>query len=68
MKCPYEGHECDCSGEVKERHRNTAYHYSAEDEAAGKPNPNLMVSCEAHYQIDYDRYQELWDDYYRGLL
>jgi|WetSurMetagenome_2_1015567.scaffolds.fasta_scaffold342441_3 hypothetical protein len=68
MKCPYEGYECDCAGEVKERHRNTAYHYSEEDKLAGKPDPNLMVSCEAHYQLDYDRYEELWQEYWKDRL
>lgn len=69
MKCTYrdiQEHTLDCKGEVKERHRNTAYPYSKEDKEAGKPDPNLMVSCEAHYQEDYDYYQELWDDYYRS--
>ena len=59
---------CKCSGEVAERHRNTAYHYTDEDKAAGKPNPNLMVSCEAHYQMDYDYYQERWDEYWSSRL
>lgn len=68
MKCQYEGHECECSGEVIERHRNTAYHYSEEAKKAGKPDPNLMVSCEAHYKLDFDYYQELWEDYWRGRL
>lgn len=66
MKCEYEGFECDCEGEVKARHRNTAFHYSEEERKAGVPDPNMMTSCAAHYQLDYDRYQDMWDDYYRS--
>lgn len=67
MKCQYEGHECDCFGEVKERHRNTAYHFSDEDCKAGKPDPNLMISCQAHYDIDYENFQAMWDEYYSSV-
>lgn len=68
MKCPFEGYDCDCAGEIEERHRNTSYHFSEEDRKAGKEDPNMMVSCEAHWKLDYDRYQELWDEYRRGQL
>lgn len=68
MECSYKGHCGECEGEIKERHGNTAYHYSEEDRKIGKPDPNLIVSCEVHYQMHYDYYQELWDEYYRGRL
>lgn len=68
QKCEYRGCAVDCYGKIKERHRNTAFHYDEERMKTGEPNPNLLTSCEGHYQEDYDRYQELWDEYWSGRL
>lgn len=68
MKCPFDHQMVDCKGEVCLRHRNTSYHVTDEDIKAGKPDPNMLYSCEACYNYDYAVYQEMWDEYYRGCL
>ena len=67
-RCPYAGFEFPCKGKLDTRHTSAAFHQSDEDKAAGKPDPNLMYSCEAHWQHTYDMFQEMWREYWSDRL
>jgi hypothetical protein len=64
-ECEYPNIDGVCGGEVKLRTSMTKYHYSAEDRAAGKEDPNKsFYACENHWQDYYDYWREQWAEYY----
>lgn len=57
LVCPL----CDREGTIERRHRNTKYCEDLDD-------LNYLLSCGECFDRDCEYYDEMWRDYYRGVL
>ena len=62
MKCEYE-EEGHCSGEIRNCHAMTAYHFEGIKNSPEDPNKDF-IACDGHYEDYAQHWQEQWDEYY----
>lgn len=67
MKCEYEGHICECFGEVSLHHAMTKYVFDGIKNSPEDPNKDFFA-CDDHWEEYRTHWQEMWDIYYGEVL